>query len=58
MLGYGGGMNADLSTILTRLEAWLAEHIPAIHATLRSGATDAELVARIAAAIPPSAITV
>jgi len=36
-------MSADLPTTLARLEAWLAEYAPAIHATLTPGATDAEL---------------
>jgi cell wall assembly regulator SMI1 len=43
LLGYGEGMSADLSAVLARLENWLAAHVPAIHATLRPGATDAEL---------------
>lgn len=33
----------DLPATLARLEAWLAEHAPAIHATLRPGASEAEL---------------
>lgn len=36
-------MSTDLPTTLARLEAWLAEHAPGIHATLRPGATEAEL---------------
>ncbi|MEF2276784.1 SMI1/KNR4 family protein [Deinococcus sp. YIM 134068] len=36
-------MKDDLPTILARLDAWLAAHVPAIHATLRPGASDAEL---------------
>lgn len=36
-------MSADLPTVLARLEAWLAEHARAIHATLRPGATETEL---------------
>ncbi|MEF2276783.1 SMI1/KNR4 family protein [Deinococcus sp. YIM 134068] len=36
-------MKDDLPTVLTRLDAWLAANVPAIHATLRPGASDAEL---------------
>lgn len=36
-------MSADLPATLARLEAWLAEHAPAMHAALTPGATDAEL---------------
>ncbi|WP_216322565.1 SMI1/KNR4 family protein [Deinococcus aestuarii] len=34
---------ADLTAVLTRLEAWYAQHVPAVHATLRPGVTEAEL---------------
>lgn len=36
-------MSADLPATLARLEAWLVEHAPGIHATLRPGAPDVEL---------------
>lgn len=36
-------MTADLSAILARLETWLAEHTPDIHAELTPGVADAEL---------------
>lgn len=36
-------MTVDLSATLARLEAWLAEHVPDIHAALRPGASEADL---------------
>ncbi|WP_216321688.1 SMI1/KNR4 family protein [Deinococcus aestuarii] len=36
-------MTSDLPAVLARLDAWLAAHVPAIHATLRPGASDTEL---------------
>ncbi|WP_083847419.1 SMI1/KNR4 family protein [Deinococcus gobiensis] len=35
--------SSDLTTVLSRLDAWYLEHVPAIHATLRPGLTDPEL---------------
>ena len=32
-----------LQIVLERIDAWYAEHVPAIHATLRPGASDSEL---------------
>ncbi|WP_261664963.1 SMI1/KNR4 family protein [Deinococcus sp. Marseille-Q6407] len=48
--------DAPLSAVLDRIDAWYAEHAPAIHATLRPGASDAELdalEARLGHKLPP-----
>ncbi|MFC6592808.1 SMI1/KNR4 family protein [Deinococcus lacus] len=48
--------DAPLPEVLARLDAWYAQYAPAIHATLRPGASDAELdalEARLSQALPP-----